>query len=78
MKNAIKYLLITYASIMIVIVCIDNYKMSKTVKELSERIDSINAPYEKFNRNCDSVLYELYGPNCPVCGHSFKHYSEEK
>ena len=77
MKDAIKYLLITYAAIMFIIVCIDNYKTSKTVRALSERMDSIIAPYEKFNRNCDSILYELYGPNCPVCGQTLKHYIKE-
>ena len=68
----------TYVAIMIVIVCIDYYRTEKNIRVLSERIDSITAPYEKFNRNCDSALYKTYGPNCPVCGHSFKHYSEEK
>ena len=60
----------------IVIAIIDNYNTSKNVRELSERIDSIIVPYEKFNHNRDSILYELYGPNCPVCGQPLKHYSD--
>ena len=71
-----KYILITFATMIIVIAIIDNYNMSKTVRALSERMDSIIAPYEKFNRNHDSVLYELYGPNCPICGQPLKHYSD--
>ena len=71
-----KYILITFATMIIVIAIIDNYNTSKTVRALSERMDSIIAVYEKSNHNCDSVLYELYGPNCPICGQPLKHYSD--
>ena len=66
----------TFATMIIVIAIIDNYNTSKTVRALSERMDSIIAVYEKSNRNCDSILYELYGPNCPICGQPLKHYSD--
>ena len=78
MKVTIKDLLILYCLIAITVVWLDNYRTKNTINELSERIDSINAPCEQFNRNCDSALYKTYGSNCPVCGHSFEHYNEEK
>ena len=65
----------TFATMIIVIAIIDNYNTAKTVRALSERMDSIIALYEKSNRNHDSVLYELYGPNCPVCGQPLKYYN---
>ena len=49
----------------------------EAILKLSERIDSINAPCEQFNRNIDSTLYQIYGPNCPICGHKFEHYNKE-
>lgn len=78
MKVTVKDLLILYALIAIFVLTMNDFRTSKTIEQLTERIDSINAPCEQFNRNCDSALYKTYSPNCPVCGHSFKHYSEEK
>ena len=78
MKITVKDLLILYALIAIFVLTMNDFRTSKTIEQLTERIDSINAPCEQFNRNCDSALYKTYGSNCPVCGHSFEHYSEEK
>jgi len=78
MKITIKDLLILYALIAIFVLTMNDFRTSNNIEQLTERIDSINAPCEQFNRNCDSALYKTYGSNCPVCGHSFKHYSEEK
>ncbi len=76
MKVTVKDLLILYALIAIFVLSINDFRTSKTIEQLTERIDSINAPCEQFNRNCDSALYKTYGLNCPVCGHSFEHYSK--
>jgi len=78
MKITIKDLLILYALIAIFVLTMNDFRTSNNIEQLTERIDSINAPCEQFNRNYDSTLYKTYGSSCPVCGHSFKHYSEEK
>ena len=50
----------------------ENYRFQKSIQESLERLDSINEPTYRFNKQYDNVLRATYGEYCPLCHHEFQ------